>query len=840
MSYRYIGIIGGLYTYSFTLKLFQRCQSNRLFPDPAIVSVFNKNGGVRVLDLDVPLRRQENLLLGDINSCITNPPTVCYDVATYDFTISLPATPDGYTIACQVNFRIDGITNLATGTNDVGATYTAEIPGNAISATGPENNSAVFIGDDLVVVCANNSFTYSFAANDPDKDQLRYSFCQAYTNSSPNNDPPSSPPYFSVPYNNSLYSGDDPLGKNVTIDPLTGLIQGVAPAQGIYVVTVCVEEIRNGKVIAVQRKDLQIFIADCNIAAASLLPEYYLCGDSKTLSIPNLSNSPLIETYDWQIQNSSGQILYNSTAALASYTFADTGLYLVKLAINRDEECSDSTSSLVRVYPGFIPDFKSAGYCITKGTSFFDLSTSVYGTVNSWYWTFGENNTNTDFSDQQNPNYTYTEQGTKDPALVVMDSKGCKDTVIKLISILEKPPLLLSFADTLICVNDRLQLNAGGTGVFSWSPAINIVNSNSAAPTVSPTTSLTYYVEMNDNGCINNDSVRVNVVDHVTLNAMADTVICEGDPVTLNINSDGLQYAWTPADQLDDAAVQDPVALTQNTTGYEVIATIGGCNARSTILVTPIPYPKVSAGMDSMICYNTAAQLKGETDGSSWSWSPAASLDDASVKEPVAHPANTTAYYFTATDNKGCPKPVVDTVVINVDPEIDAFAGNDTSVVVGQPLQLMASGGIQYNWSPAEFLSSGNIANPVATFVMPTEKINYKVIVRSAAGCSDSALIAIKVFQSSPIVFVPSAFTPNHDGKNELLRPIAVGIAKIDYFRVFNRWGQVVFSTSTNGAGWDGTISGQPQSNGTYIWMVKASDFNGAPYFQKGTVTIIR
>ena len=161
-------------------------------------------------------------------------------------------------------------------------------------------------------------------------------------------------------------------------------------------------------------------------------------------------------------------------------------------------------------------------------------------------WNFGESSSTLDISDQINPNYTYPSQGTKNPTLIVLDSKGCKDTISKSIVILEKPPIQLAFPDTLICLNDRLQLMAQGTGIFSWSPAINITNINTATPTVAPTTSTTYYVSMDDNGCINNDSVHVNVVDHVTLEAMADTVICQGDEIRLNINSDGLLYSWTP------------------------------------------------------------------------------------------------------------------------------------------------------------------------------------------------------------------------------------------------------------------------------------------------------
>ena len=74
------------------------------------------------------------------------------------------------------------------------------------------------------------------------------------------------------------------------------------------------------------------------------------------------------------------------------------------------------------------------------------------------------------------------------------------------------------------------------------------------------------------------------------------------------------------------------------------------------------------------------------------------------------------------------------------------------------------------------------------------------------AGCVDSAHVSVKVFKTNPYVFVPTAFTPNGDGLNDDVKPIAVGVKQIKYFSIYNRWGQLVFKTTTNGQGWDGTI----------------------------------
>ena len=199
------------------------------------------------------------------------------------FSISLPINESGYTLASEVNYRIRGISNLAGF--QVGAAYTCEMPGNVSPGNGHKYNSAVFTGSDLVVVCANSPFSYSFAANDEDGDTLRYSFCSAYasTNMGINGAPAAPPPYNSVPYASPDFSASTPLGNKVKIDPQTGLITGIAPAAGVYVVTVCVEELRGNVVIAMQRKDLQINIADCSVAAALLNEEYMLCGDTRTI-----------------------------------------------------------------------------------------------------------------------------------------------------------------------------------------------------------------------------------------------------------------------------------------------------------------------------------------------------------------------------------------------------------------------------------------------------------------------------------------------------------------------------------------------------------------------------
>ncbi len=843
ISYVFAGKSGDMYTYNVTVKMYMLCSSDRQFNDPAIVSVFNQATGVRVHDFTVPLGSTSIMNLSRANPCVTNPPTVCFRVGTYQLQLVLPASADGYIITANVVFRVDGMSNLVTGYSQVGATYTSVIPSNAAIANAPENNSATFGGDDLVVICADNSFTYNFTASDDDGDELRYSLCNAYQTggiTGNNGFPPPPPPYESVPYGNG-YSGDAPLGSRVRIDVNSGKITGIAPSVGIYVITVCVEEIRGGVVIATQRKDMQINVASCDIAAAALPHEYIVCGADKTLTTKNISTSSLIKSYNWEFVNQSGVTVFNTTDPIATHTFADTGLYTVKLVINKGGDCSDSTESVARVYPGFSPDFNISGACINNPIRFNDATTSVYGVVNSWTWNFGDNNNNT-ASSLQNPSYTYPGTGNKNIRLIVADTKGCIDTVVKAASIFDKPPIDFAFRDTLICPPDALQLQATGNGNFTWSPQINMTGSSSAAPVVSPVTTTTYYAELNDDGCINKDSVMVRVVQQVSLQAMPDTIICEGDSAQLSAVSDGLRFSWTPSSTLNDASIINPVAVPGGTTVYQITASISTCTATKQINVRTVPYPVAYAGPDTIICYNTSTPLNASTDGKSFNWLPAAGLQDRNILNPIARPPSSTAYIFYAYDNKGCPKPGIDTVNVTVLPDINAFAGNDTAVIIGQPLQLQATGGNRYTWFPSTGLSATDIANPVAFFSLESPaKMIYRLLAFNEAGCVDSAFVAVKIFSSAPDIFVPNAFTPNNDGRNDIFEPVAAGIRHIDLFQVFNRWGQLMYtSKSTHDRGWDGTFKGEPMPSGTFVWVLKAMDFTGKPLFKKGTVVLIR
>ena len=851
MFYTFEGMSGGNYMYKVTLKLYRDCNSGGAQLDNAApIAVFDNNSSVMVWNQSITMKEKKTLQIVSPDPCILNPPTVCYEVGFYEFTVSLPAAADGYTITYQRCCRIAGITNLISSSS-VGATYTAQVPGTKQDNAHPNNNSARFLGKDTVVVCANSPMSYSFAAEDADpSDELRYYFCDAYVGggqgqnppggpNTPSPNPPSGPPYTSVPYS-PAYSANSPLGNTININPQTGEISGIAPGAGIYVVTVCVDEIRDGKRIATQRKDLQIKIASCTRADAELNPVYSTCdGFTRTFQNEVPPNS-LIKTYYWDF-GVPGRDDDVSTEMTPTFTYPDTGTYVLTLITNKGLECSDEEKALVKVYPGFFPGFTVSGICVNKPTQFNDTTRAVYGVVDSWKWDFADAGSNNDASTLQNPTWTYSQMGKKNVRFIVTSSKGCIDTVFKEVEIIDKPPISTLTKDTLMCLGDSVTLGAVGNGKFSWTPTGNIINGNTANPTVFPTATTTYTVELDDNGCKNTDTARVRVVSVVTLNARTDTTICLTDSVQLSAVTDGLRYTWSPSTGISDPTVLNPKVKPTGTTTYQITARIGRCSKTDDVVVATAPYPKANAGIDTTICHETATQLVGTVDGTTFTWTPAESLTGANTLTPLASPLVTTAYVLTTrNDQSGCPKPVSDTVVVNVLPDIEASAGRDTAIVVGQPLQFLATGGVRYEWSPAIDLSATDIHNPVGNYSGEYENIRYTVLVYNEQECLDSASINVRIFKTNPQIFVPTGFTPNGDGANDVVRPIAVGMTTIEYFRIYNRWGQLVFSTTINGKGWDGRINGKEQGTGVYVWVVKGTDFTGKVVSAKGTVTLIR
>jgi gliding motility-associated-like protein len=250
-----------------------------------------------------------------------------------------------------------------------------------------------------------------------------------------------------------------------------------------------------------------------------------------------------------------------------------------------------------------------------------------------------------------------------------------------------------------------------------------------------------------------------------------------------------------------------------------------------------VPYPAANAGKDTTICFGNSVQLQA-SGGSIYTWTPSRFLSATNIPNPVSiSPRADTRYIVEVRDILGCPKPVYDTVIVTVAKIIANAGPRDTSIVLGQPLQLNATGSTIYSWSPSTWLNNINIANPLA---LPQENIEYAVRVSNAQGCFGLDTISVTVFKMDPDLLVPTGFSPGKDNNNDFFRPILIGMRSLDKFIVYNRWGQMVYTTTSVEAGWDGTFKGQEQGTGTYVWYAEGTNYLGKKIKKKGTVILIR
>ena len=299
-----------------------------------------------------------------------------------------------------------------------------------------------------------------------------------------------------------------------------------------------------------------------------------------------------------------------------------------------------------------------------------------------------------------------------------------------------------------------------------------------------------------------------------------------GNPVNWQSSADGID--WTSFAPLDTTSEYSLAGLTAST-DFRVIVQSGVCppdtSAIAAVSYVNVPFPQATyAPVDTIICYNTAAYLHATiTIGTNYAWSNTGTMTGVGNDQitslpytinPVATPKTTTSYVLSV-ENAGCPNLLLDTFQVRVLPPVIVNAGNDTAVVIGEPLQLNATsndttspGGDGFVWTPDLGLNNPNTYDPVGVYTGETDSVRYIVTATTQYGCIGTGTVSVKVFKTAPDIFVPNAFTPGGP-TNEVFRPVPVGISSLQFFRVYNRWGQLVYSTTRIGDGWDGRVGGR-------------------------------
>jgi len=398
---------------------------------------------------------------------------------------------------------------------------------------------------------------------------------------------------------------------------------------------------------------------------------------------------------------------------------------------------------------------------------------------------------------------------------------GCGSAYKDTIEVRDHPTIPISIgpdrnkcnADTL-----RLQANAGFMN-YKWTPDYNISTVSGQSVIINPQVDTLYMVAAElKPGCFAYDTVRIKVTHSPKINLGADTSICRKETLALDGGAGFSTYLWNTGNTDRNVYVDQPGVY------FVKATTSNGCSSFDTLaLLSLYDLPQPNLGPDSLVCIGQPRILNGGNQYTSYLWNTGSVNNSIVVNQ-------TGQFWLTVTDVNGC-KGSDTTFVPALKSPPGGFLGRDTSICSYGIVQLEPSMhfGLQL-WSNGATSSGITIHQPGI----------YWLEVTDDNGCKGRDTIIIGQKDCMEGLFVPSAFTPNNDGLNDLFTPMAFGDIRTFRFRVYNRWGEVVFETATPGTGWNGNYNGKKQDSNVFVWSC-TYQLNGQKVEQRsGKVVLIR
>jgi len=333
-------------------------------------------------------------------------------------------------------------------------------------------------------------------------------------------------------------------------------------------------------------------------------------------------------------------------------------------------------------------------------------------------------------------------------------------------------------------------------------------------------------------------AIRTNVYPLPEHTSLQQVLACLGKPFSLVPSPDFSEYLWTgpngfqstaPLLSIPDINASNAGLYTVRLTGY------AGCTVTDSFQVSIYPGTTVTATPEYNVCEDSRVTLEASGNGS-FAWSPATGLSDTSIARPVVIAKDSARYQVILTNSYGCKDTAM--VKLNVYKKAFANAGPDKTILTGDTVLLngtIRGTDISYAWTPQTALANTNTATPLAS---PTGETTYTLRVNSNVGCgSSSDQVTVKVYKD---IFAPNAFTPNADGLNDVYYPPVISSYQLLAFSIYNRNGYRVFYTKNAAEGWDGTIKGNPQDAGTYVYYVSLKSPAGRIVNRKGTILLLK
>ena len=336
------------------------------------------------------------------------------------------------------------------------------------------------------------------------------------------------------------------------------------------------------------------------------------------------------------------------------------------------------------------------------------------------------------------------------------DGNSCQTLVDQTITVAADPSLSLTTNST-ICEGESIDLTATGASTYSWSPSTGLDQTTGSQVTSSPLSTTMYTVTgVSAAGCTSTANVTITVNKPASITATStETEICKGETVQLNVTgaAGGSTYVWSPASRVSNYLIRNPTATLSSDTEFTVRVTDGnGCETTDIINVFVHSPPDADAGSNFDVCNSVDSYLDGSSSTGvaplSYSWTGAGIVSGSNTDSPIINIATDQSYTLTVTDGNGC----VDTDIVNVTVNTaNANAGTDKTICSGTSVQLSASGGVSYSWSPATGLSDTNVSSPIAS---PTTTTDYVVTVIDGDGCVDTDAVRVNVV-AQPTLNVP-------------------------------------------------------------------------------------